>query len=285
MRKLLYIIIAVGFGCMLSSCKYVPGTFEALLTKIHFLFQRGHSIERDGLEGVDTFALPGDKEQIAASIMANIDTLWVQMRDSLLNRPEVDFGEYFRDEHFLYDPFGFYTLWIYSLNDTAGGPLWKLRHFLSDRPSKFHEAYTDMIVYSKDKLLCWAFIVIKQSREGGRDTEVPSFWQFNVIGRRDSIKDSFKLFVRNRSLYSGEGSEELMENETLYTPGLTYDTKDVFDVNERSLPVLSDPDFFEKHPLFKKFNDSTYNFEWYDRNYKKRHYGGEPDFRHYDYPF
>lgn len=77
-----------------------------------------------------------------------------------------------------------------------------------------------------------------------------------------------------------------MKNETFYIPGCTYDRRDVYKIKDEDLlPVLSDPEFFEKHPLFEKFNDSTYNFEWYDRNYKMRHYGGEPDYRHYDYPF
>lgn len=77
---------------------------------------------------------------------------------------------------------------------------------------------------------------------------------------------------------------ELMENETLYIPGFTYGVGDVYPIeDEYKLPVLSEPDFFEKHPLFHKFNDSTYNFEWHKKcvNRKKREFVPE----RYRYPY
>ena len=75
-----------------------------------------------------------------------------------------------------------------------------------------------------------------------------------------------------------------IENKTLSIPGETYDFRDVYVIeNEESLTVLSDRDFFEKHPLFQMFNDSTYNFEWFMRQeygfYRKRY----PEMYRYPY--
>lgn len=99
MKKLLIIDILVCV--MLCSCGGNNGIFEYLLTEFSNLFIEGHSIEKDGLEGCDTVPLPGDKEQIAASFLANIDTLWSQMRDSLIKHPETHVGKYIRHEDFL----------------------------------------------------------------------------------------------------------------------------------------------------------------------------------------
>lgn len=70
MKRLLY--IAILLCTLLCGCHGNNGIFEYLLTEFSNLFIKGHSIEMDGLEGCDTVPLPGDKEQIAASFLANI---------------------------------------------------------------------------------------------------------------------------------------------------------------------------------------------------------------------
>ncbi len=284
MKRLLYLII-ISIAILVSSCKYTPGTFEYVLTLIGNMFERTYSIEKDGLEGVDTCAFPGDKEQIASSIIANIDTIWVQMRDSLNNHPDLGFSELYKTEDFLYDPTGAYSVWTFQIDPKSDShsPIWKRYKFLSDRPSTFYNAYTDLIVYNKDKLLCWAFVIIEQHKLGGTETsKVPYYCGYNVIGKRNTQQEPFRVFIRNRTPYPSyeKGWEERMENDALYIPGYTYDVRDVYEADEDKLPVVSDPDFFEKHPLFHKFNDSTYNFEWYIAN-KFGHAGEAPVYRPY----
>ncbi len=284
MKRLLY--IAILLSTLLCGCHGNNGIFEYLLTEFSNLFIKGHSIEMDGLEGCDTVPLPGDKEQIAASFLANIDTLWVQMKDSLAKHPDANVGEYIDKEKFLYDPEKVYNMLYFYLRDYYENSTVADRIvFLPERPSDFYHAWTNLIVYSKDKLLCWAFVVIRQDM----DKEVQRNYRgYNVIGKRKSVNEPFKIYVRGRSEYafSSKGLYiiELMENETLYIPGLTYEVNDVYPIkDEHKLPVLSDPDFFEKHPLFHKFNDSTYNFEWFMRQeygfYRKRY----PEMYRYPY--
>lgn len=284
---------------LLSSCSGGGGFFEYWMTKFSELFEEGHTIEKDGLEGCDTVPLPGDREQIAASFLANIDTLWVQMRDSLIKQPETHVGKYIRHEDFLYDPQCVYRGMIsYRSEEEFSRP--KEQQFIGDsddaiiflpeRPSKFYHAWTNLIVYGKEKLLCWAFVIIRQDEDKGGNNRPPYYSGWSVIGKRKSTREPFKIFVRNRDHYSF-GSEgmymiELMENEALYIPGVnTCSHRDVFPVkNESKLPVVSDPEFFEKHPLFHKYNDSTYNFEWYDRggDWRKKN---KEDQAMYRYPF
>lgn len=298
MRRYWYIVvISCGMlcGCNSNSSwgEFATMLVEGWVSGIYGLFQGGHSIEKDGLEGCDTVPLPGDKEQIAASILANMDTLWVQMRDSLAKHPEVKPGKYIWEEKskFLYDPAAAYSGYIYYINQKDPfEPMEDSRIFLPERPSKFYHAWTDLIVYSKDKLLCWAFVVTRQDTYRGGKDKPPYYHGWNVIGKRKSINEPFKIFVRNRDQYNfdSEGMYiiELMENEALYIPGVnTCSHRDVFPVkNESKLPVVSDPEFFEKHPLFHKYNDSTYNFEWYDRggDWRKKN---KEDQAMYRYPF
>lgn len=274
---------------MLCSCGGNNGIFEYLLTEFSNLFIEGHSIEKDGLEGCDTVPLPGDKEQIAASFLANIDTLWSQMRDSLIKHPETHVGKYIHHEDFLYDPETVYNMmYFYLRRDNIQSNYADRIVFLPERPSKFYHAWTNLIVYGKNKLLCWAFVVIRQDMDKGGEEKPPYYSGWNVIGKRESTREPFKIFVRGRKQYKfgsgGMGMIELMENETLYIPGFTYGVGDVYFIkDEHKLPVLSDPDFFEKHPLFHKFNDSTYNFEWYDSSGGWRREKGEPVMYRYPY--
>ena len=265
MRKLLFFVLfLIVFAA--SSCKYEAGTFEGILTMIDNWFKRGHSIERDGLEGVDTFALPGDKEQIAASFIANIDSAWTLLKES--RRGVFDYP---RGEFFFNDPTGIYRDLIRYL---PGLDPETFPEILPERPKDFYKGYTDLVVYSKDKLFCIAFVVLRIDKDiygWYEDAVFPLYKQFFVIGKRNHINEPFKIFIRskNRGAFDSESVEfvERLENELLYIPGYTQDVHDVHKIDkEKELPVLSDPDFFEKHPLFKKFNDSTYNFEWYNGN-------------------
>lgn len=287
MKRLLY--IAILLCTLLCGCHGNNGIFEYLLTEFSNLFIKGHSIEMDGLVGCDTVPLPGDKEQIAASFLANIDTLWVQMRDSLAKHPDVKFGKYIKEEDFLYDPALAYKINTYYISerDTAL-PIEELRVFLPKRPSVFYHVWTDLIIYSKDKLLCWAFVFICQDEDKDGSPRPPFYKGLNIIGKRESVNEPFRIYTRGESYYTFRldrmSAIRNMENHFLYVAGPTYQISDVYSIaDKKRLPILSDPDFFEKHPLFHKFNDSTYNFEWYDSSGGWRQEKGEPVMYRYPY--
>lgn len=285
MRKILVIILAVFCYCMYS-CEYPTGALEYILTQVDNLFTVTHSIEKDGLKGVDTFAFARDKKQIAASFLANIDTLWVQLSDSI---EENDPRLFLRYRYFRNDPTGVYEKFI-SYFHGPDDDYMRLR--IPVRPKDFYHSYTDLIVYNKDKTLCWAFVVLRIDEDLSNfysKYTLPVYYAYSVIGVRKNIRDAFKIFIRDR-IVSYNGSENnicarTVENAVLYTPGMTYSRRDVYKIyNEDKLPVLSDPDFFEKHPLFKKHNDSTYNFEMYNANaYGK--WVNTPKPVRYNYPF
>lgn len=287
MRWLKYIVLFISV--LLCSCSGGGGFFEYWMTILMNSFEEYHTIEKDGLEGCDTVPLPGDKEQIAASFLANIDTLWVQMSDSLAKHPEIKFGKYIMEEDFLYDPEIEYKLHTYfiSRKDTSL-PIEDRRIFLPKRPSEFYYVWTDLILYSKDKLLCWAFIFIRQDEDKGGEIRPPYYKGLCVIGKRKSETEPFKIYMRGDLDYTfgqaGMSSIRCMENHFLYVPSAIPQTSDVYMIKDsKKLPALSDPDFFEKHPLFNKYNDSTYNFEWYKKcvDKKKREFVPE----RYRYPY
>ena len=233
----------------------------------------GSSIEKKkGLEGCDTVPLAGDKEQIAEAFMANVDAIWVKVNE--LDK-EIKPQEACDSVN---DPLGHYTFLCYSYHMKDS-----VRSFdgLAIYPSKYYKSYTDLILYDKDKLLCMAFIVLR--RDFGYHKISPQFETYVVIGERENINEPFKIFVRDNGVLYGGKSRKIIkytEEYILYDKGATYKYSDVYPVTDTdSLPVLSDPDFFEKHPLFEKFDDSTYNFEWYKTE-------GTPEkYYRYDYPY
>ena len=278
MKKNILLIIGITFCLLLIFSfdnpirRYIVGTLD-----FPFMLQIvGHSIERDGLEGCDTVPLPGDKEQIAYAFMANVDTIWRTLY-------KVDKNvSYDNKNKYVDDPSIFYSMLCFRddfKNHTTS--------LLSESPKNVYEAFTDLVLYSKDKLLCMAFVVIRQDYYDGRSNdELPPYFRcFVVLGKRKNREDKFKIFLRFGVTTAAFGSADIkvarmIENTQLYTRGETYDTRDVYPVeDEWKLPLPSDPDFFEKHPLFEKFDDSTYNFEWYKTE-------GTPEkYYRYDYPY
>lgn len=288
MMRLVYLVLLLS--PLLCSCSGGGGFLEYWLTIFANSLEEHYSIEKDGLEGCDTVPLPGDKEQIAASFLANADTLWVQMRDSLTKYPEVNVGKYIMEEDFLYDPEVEYKLHTYYISEKETDfPIEDKRVFLPKRPSEFYYVWTDLILYSKDKLLCWAFIFIRQDEDKGGIRRPPYYKGLCVIGKRKSETEPFKIYMRGDLDYTfgqdGMSSIRSMENRFLYVPSAIPQTSDVYMIKDsKKLPALSDPDFFEKHPLFHKYNDSTYNFEWYDRGSDWRKKNKE-DQEMYRYPY
>ena len=236
---------------------------------------RGPSIETTGLEGCDTVPLAGDKQQLAEAFMANVDAKWIKLNklDKEIELPEVCDS--------VNDPLRYYTFLCYRYCRMGiGGGYERLTIY----PSKFYKAFTDLVLYSKDKLLCMAFIVLRNDLNNGLGDFPPYFDTYVVIGKREKMNEPFRLFIRPNSIgfiTQVKKNIQLIENDVLYREFATCRSTDVFysEDSKPPLPLPSDPDFFEKHPLFEKFDDSTYNFEWYKTE-------GTPEkYYRYDYPY
>ena len=232
------------------------------------------SIEKNGLEGCDTVPLADDKQQLAEAFMANVDAKWIKLNKlgKEIELPEVCDS--------VKDPLRHYTFLCYRYH--RKGLIGDYER-LTIYPSKFYKAFTHLVLYNKDKLLCMAFIVLRNDLYNGFKERPPHFKTYVVIGKRKNINDPFKIFVRGDGVRYDVPSRKIIkytEEHILYDKGATYRYFDVYPVTDTdSLPLPSDPDFFEKHPLFEKFDDSTYNFEWYKTE-------GTPEkYYRYDYPY
>ena len=268
--SIIFIPFIVTITCPFIGYMFYLG-FDTLFREI------GSSIEKKkGLEGCDTVPLAGDKEQLAEAFMANVDATWTELhRNNVVDRDSVD--------NYVNDSIGFYTRLCYFNMPKAGKYDDYDDCLLQIYPSKFYKSYTDLILYNKDKLLCLTFIVLRVDLIDFGWKRPPNFKTYVVIGKRENINDPFKIFVRDDGVYYGAPSRKIIKNTEeyiLYDKGATYKYSDVYPVTDTdSLPLPSDPDFFEKHPLFEKFDDSTYNFEWYKTE-------GTPEkYYRYDYPY
>ncbi len=244
----------------------------------------GPSIEKNGLEGCDTVSLAGDKEQLAETFMANVDAIWSELHKNNVDKDSA--------ENYVYDPVWDYTLLCYYNMPKDGKYDDYEDSLLHIYPSKFYKSYTDLILYNKDKLLCLAFIVLRVDLIDFGWKRPPYFYTYLAIGKRDKINEPFRLYHRLKFIrYNENHSKKTIrefENEVLYNGYGECLYSDVFhsdkerralDPTPPPLPLPTDSNFFEKHPLFEKFDDSTYNFEWYkDKNQP----GG---FSKYNYPY
>lgn len=275
-RHIIFSYIIIPFAAFTIIIESIPVFLVIVMTFLDSLEDTHPSIEKNGLEGCDTVPLPGDKEQLATAFMANLDSIWNKINKFNKDVKPIDTWDSVNDPALNYT----YLCFKYYKQDEEGK-----YELLTVNPSKFYKAVTHLVLYSKDKLLCMAFIVLRNELFDGSIENEPYYDPYLVIGKRSSIEHPFKVFIRNESehywLYTNDISDvKSFENDILYKKGYTYLCFDVYPVNDiESLPVLSDPDFFEKHPLFDKFNDSTYNFEWY------RVERQSDEFFKYDYPY
>lgn len=274
-RHIIFSYIIIPFAAFTIIIESIPVFLLIVMTFLDSLEDTHPSIEKNGLEGCDTVPLPGDKEQLATAFMANLDSIWNKINKFDKDVKPIDTWDSVNDPTLNYT----YLCFRYYKQNEEGE--YKL---LAINPSKFYKAFTTLVFYSKDKLLCMAFIVLRNDVCDGYMENQPYYDQYLVIGKRSSIERPFKVFMRygdEHPKFNTDISDiKPFENDILYKKGNTYLCFDVYPVTDiESLPVLSDPDFFEKHPLFDKFNDSTYNFEWY------RVERQSDEFFKYDYPY
>jgi len=134
------------------------------------------------------------------------------------------------------------------------------------------EVKTDAILYNKNQLLCFAFLVIKSNRikveglmdarEKGREYDAKA-----IIGVRKTKEEPFEIYpVDKFDVVGFEAYDTAVEQlKTLYftklkgdyTAGTQYTDENKFNSN------VGDKDFFEKSPYFKKTKEGLYYFQIY----------------------
>lgn len=134
------------------------------------------------------------------------------------------------------------------------------------------EVITDTIVYSKNLLLCFAFLVVhnkynsinglEDDRNKGREYDANA-----VIGCRSSLKDPFEIYPPYQFNVTGFASYEdaLKISKNLFFKKLVK--------GGSGSPIFSgmhfkqnvgDEDFFEKSPFFRKTRQGFYYFQLYE---------------------
>jgi hypothetical protein len=135
------------------------------------------------------------------------------------------------------------------------------------------EVTTDAILYSKDKLFCFAFLVIKMNhihpeksieerRDKGREYDAKA-----VIGYRENQKEAFRIYpVEEFSVIGYESYNSASETlKQLYftklkgVGGRTGSQYEGLKVQQN----VGDKDFFELSPYFKKNKEGLYYFQLY----------------------
>ena len=272
MKKLLIIlfVLSVLFFLLLPISGYVVMIVNRIIG------ERAYSQHQRLIDmNIDTEMRARDKLQISESFILNIDTLWAQAKN---NQGENQMGHVKPSitDASLYDPTEIYLHMIkYKLHDSI--PSTKL---LPISPKEFYSASTDTIIYGTDGTLCWAFIALSHRNNNGVD----SIWAFSVIGKRSDTMQPFKIYIRDFEPRSSTTHTWVshMILQTLYTDKYSYHENDIHPPKE-NWPTLSEPSFFSRHPLFKKYDDSTYHFEWYKIDQLKG--SRKENIRRYKYPY
>ena len=224
---------------------------------------------------IDSALIARDKTQISNSLIMNIDTLWTQVINHH-EKDSVNHSHSFNTYSFLYDPTNLYKQMISRpISDSIQSSI-----ILPIPPKEFYTATTDTIIYNADRTLCWTFIALSHKNNNGTD----SIWAFSAIGKRKNTMQPFKIYIRDFEPRSSTTNSWVSHIKYLafYLPSYTYNIKDIHSEKD-NWPTLKDPDFFTKHPLFKKHDDSTYHFEWYKVEPNRRL--TKDNIRRYEYPY
>lgn len=272
MKKLLIVLFALSMLFFLS----LPFT-GYLIMMINYRIELFLDSKKKKIEAPEACVVQRDKAQIAAGFISNIDTLWAQMNDSLKKHPELDFDSYYNSETFLYDPTTYYKRMIRYRSGEQDSVCSK---FLPSRPKEYYSAYTDTIIYSPDRKLCWAFVALTHKNEN----DIDSVWAYSVIGSRDNPEAPFRLYLRT---FEPRSTTSLFwinhyESVAAYDPEFTYNESDVYSPKTNT-PTLYDPIFFKKHPLFKRNDESVYQFELYRVDASKK--AKKDNIKRFNYPF
>jgi hypothetical protein len=131
---------------------------------------------------------------------------------------------------------------------------------------------TDAILYSPNKLFCFAFLVIKgkyKNAEVGIEEKMRKGREYDakaIIGYRENEKDVFRIYpVQEFSVVGFEGYQPAVETlkESYFTKLTKIGVLSSGTYEGLKLINVGDKDFFKKSPYFKKTKEGLYYFQIY----------------------
>lgn len=132
------------------------------------------------------------------------------------------------------------------------------------------EVTTDAILYNKEELICFAFVVIERkfSKINGIGQAYNGFDARAVIGLRKNIDEPFEIYPVSKfdAINLGSYKSAVEDIKYLYftmlkgdgLAGTQYEDQYRFNSN------VGDADFFEKAPFFHKTKEGLYFFQLYE---------------------
>lgn len=223
----------------------------------------------------DSTRYKAEKEQIARSFAMNIDSARNVMLEVMAENPDSSL-RYARSK--TYDPLNLYSRLALCDIDTVWNEIENI--IIPDSASVFYDIRTKGIVMSRDEKFCIAFISIYPNEKCDFFYDKKNYF-IPVLGYRKDRNDCFKIYSRSNQPYPpGWRKKDLtswgIKDFVMYPEAYCPLPRDVFDVpdssykipgitiwnNEVRIPTVCDSDYFDQ-PLFEKYNDSTYNFQWY----------------------
>ena len=196
-------------------------------------------VKERGLDGCDTLPVPGDKQKLSKALIADYarkisDTVFMNV-DKLKSGDIKGRGK-FKQPH----PYIYLRNEIGSLIDS----------------NKVLNAEAHLSIYNKDKSLALTFFKVKVADSHSNHeetTNTDSEYYFAMLALRDTLSGEFRLYPYTRWPYVISGkyySIEETEGEIIY--------------NKSSSSNPSDPEFFDKSEIFRKRDDDTYEFQWFE---------------------
>lgn len=216
-----------------------------------------------------------EKEQIARSFAMNIDSVRSIILSVPNDNPDSAY-KYARPK--IYDPLKIYV--NLSFCDTDKNATGTNQVIIPDSAAVFYDIQTKGLVMSKDGRFCIAFISIHPNEENDYVYERQNFF-FPVIGYREGENENFKIYPRfDEYTYimgwdEGDMTDYGIRDFVAFPENHASNIYDVFlddygssflswifPKSKKKAPAIYDSDYFDQ-PLFQKYNDSTYNFQWY----------------------
>ena len=214
-----------------------------------------------------------EKEQIARSFTLNIDSVRNVMLRVRAENPDSTL-KYFKSK--TYDPLRLYNYLATCDSDTSDNINTII---IPENAATFYDISTKSVIMNKDSTICLAFVCVSPNKQNSFVYERNNYF-FPVIGLREKSSGDFKIYPRPKHSFSWfwrstaeRGIEDFVKNPEegtcIYSDVFSSDNNGnslfyliKYYARPFTLPSVCDEEYFEQ-TLFQKYNDSTYNFQWY----------------------
>ena len=220
-----------------------------LFASIIFQLSCSHDASKTKLLPISQEQYTKDKRQIENYVLNNIE--YYRLNPYVCDSLYVDCANFF-------EPYS--TFYNFLVKEYVKAPIPAYQYL---------KITVDTIVYDSCGLKCFIICGIEEkvinseslvTRQPGRNFDAKSF-----IGVRTDLNDSLTIypFVKYSIFGYDDFKEAVSDLEYLYFNKLKGETLSASHYRSKGFEQnVNDCDFFEKSIIFKKFNDSTYNYEY-----------------------